>query len=895
MVDVERGVVLDLLEVGRQPDGLAVSKDGRQVFVANFGSDSLSVIDTREDRVVATIAVGGGPVGVAISPTGEVYVVNKKDSTLSIVDLETMSVIGSVALGQDGEPNDVAVTPDGSLAVVTKSAGDTVSIVDTAQRRVVQSFLAFKAPNRVAISADGKRAFVSRFLSGGILVIDLVELEIEAELNVFVDTLAASTDGQSVLAVRYRDVFRVDAESLELESYRMDELVRSFDLMDVPGTDTVVLADLENRLLIVDLPDTPSDQQVRPVRNLRSIPLAGGPFAIAILPEADDPALTAAIESPTFGQRVEPNRQIDVRITVGDASAELADWDLTIRPTDQSELARRLASGTEALADSPVATILAADLTAGRNYRIELVASSRDGSSARSRVEIRVPNRTYSLVPLDEVRVPSPREIPIVMDGVGSRFATGREGRLMLLDTSDGLWRDVTVRLENPSPLQLSRNGDRLLLGGPLPNRATIGVLNLESSLLTLVHYRPFPTDIDIDAEGRWLAAMRRHRPRERYRVIDTFAGEEIALSDVEHISDPAPPVCDDFDGNRPRISADGDLIAFVSSIDLGFEAADRCNVFTYRRSTDELRLLLSLPETTLDTPSMDDAGTTLSFLRNRNGSILIDLVDGSIEEPLAPFDVTIQDTVLTGDGSALIISSCLDLDPEVGNTDLNQELFHFDLAGGDFRQITDTTGGGRCEPRNPAYPLLPEASQAGDVVEFAPAALRLYEARRDVATGLAFGHVRAVRPAESNRPPALEVPTTLVTTPEADVSISITAADPDDDPIVFFAEIEGSAAFPDYASFGKREPNEAEFWWGPGRDLVGRHTLRVAAFDGRGGSDLQEIDLIVCARYFEATDLPAIIASLFDPNTRPCGDADANRDGLISAADVSATIQQGD
>jgi YVTN family beta-propeller protein len=52
--------------VGRRPWGIAVTADGKKLYVANGVSDSVSVIDTATQKVVATIPVEKGPWGVAI-------------------------------------------------------------------------------------------------------------------------------------------------------------------------------------------------------------------------------------------------------------------------------------------------------------------------------------------------------------------------------------------------------------------------------------------------------------------------------------------------------------------------------------------------------------------------------------------------------------------------------------------------------------------------------------------------------------------------------------------------------------------------------------------------------------------------------------------------------------
>ncbi len=52
--------VVARIPVGANPRGIAVSRDGRSVFVANRLDDTISVIDTRSNRVVSMIALGDG-------------------------------------------------------------------------------------------------------------------------------------------------------------------------------------------------------------------------------------------------------------------------------------------------------------------------------------------------------------------------------------------------------------------------------------------------------------------------------------------------------------------------------------------------------------------------------------------------------------------------------------------------------------------------------------------------------------------------------------------------------------------------------------------------------------------------------------------------------------------
>ena len=78
----------------------------------------MSVIDTATNTVTATITVGAGPVGVAVSPDGtRAYVTNLGDDTVSVIDTATNTVTATIPVGDD--PVGVAVSPDGTRAYVT--------------------------------------------------------------------------------------------------------------------------------------------------------------------------------------------------------------------------------------------------------------------------------------------------------------------------------------------------------------------------------------------------------------------------------------------------------------------------------------------------------------------------------------------------------------------------------------------------------------------------------------------------------------------------------------------------------------------------------------------------------------------------------------------------------
>ena len=87
-------------------------------YVTNAWDDTVSVIDTISNTVVDTINVGDYPYGLAITPNNNlVYVVNTSDDTVNVIDTSSNTVVNTIAVG-DG-PLGIAITPGGNLAYVT--------------------------------------------------------------------------------------------------------------------------------------------------------------------------------------------------------------------------------------------------------------------------------------------------------------------------------------------------------------------------------------------------------------------------------------------------------------------------------------------------------------------------------------------------------------------------------------------------------------------------------------------------------------------------------------------------------------------------------------------------------------------------------------------------------
>jgi YVTN family beta-propeller protein len=169
VIDAATNTVVATIPVGNGPWGAAVTPDGTQAYVTNNADNTVSVIATASNTVVATIPVGPGPVGVAITPNGAyAYVGNSSGNTVSVIATASNTVVATTPVGNAAG---VAITPNGANVYVANFYNSTVSVIATASNTVVATIPVGNAPSGVAITPNGANAYVVNFGDSTVSVI----------------------------------------------------------------------------------------------------------------------------------------------------------------------------------------------------------------------------------------------------------------------------------------------------------------------------------------------------------------------------------------------------------------------------------------------------------------------------------------------------------------------------------------------------------------------------------------------------------------------------------------------------------------------------------------------------------------------------------------------------
>ena len=135
---VQRFLVVGMVIVAALA-GAAIVHGAPFAYIPNSGSNSVLVIDQQTNKIVTTIPVGNLPLGVAVNTAGtRVYVTNYSSDTVSVIDGITQTVIGSpISVGT--RPVGVIVSPDNSTVYVANSGSDTISVINAGNNTVIHT------------------------------------------------------------------------------------------------------------------------------------------------------------------------------------------------------------------------------------------------------------------------------------------------------------------------------------------------------------------------------------------------------------------------------------------------------------------------------------------------------------------------------------------------------------------------------------------------------------------------------------------------------------------------------------------------------------------------------------------------------------------------------------
>lgn len=192
---------LDFAEVSAAEYAARNSRIAQQIESASNRLTELGGGDDGKypDTVVAKVPVGGDPDGLAVLPDGShVYVASSHSGSISVIRTSDNAVVASVQIG--GCPTGLAVLPDGNHVYVANLGSGSVSVIRTSDNAVVGTVPVGGGPYAVATLPDGSCVYVTSAESGSVSVIRKSNNKVVASVPVGAGAsgVAAHPDGSRV-------------------------------------------------------------------------------------------------------------------------------------------------------------------------------------------------------------------------------------------------------------------------------------------------------------------------------------------------------------------------------------------------------------------------------------------------------------------------------------------------------------------------------------------------------------------------------------------------------------------------------------------------------------------------------------------------------------------------
>jgi YVTN family beta-propeller protein len=177
VIDPARSAVLDTpIPVGERPAGLAVASDGKHAYVANSDDSTVSAINIAA-RETSNTTVPRGPFGVATAlDRPYVYVSSFDAGTVSVIEAVNGTIVGDpVKLA--GHPLGIALHPHGHRIYVADDTG-TLSVIDTATNKVERRVQLNGYPYGVVVTPQGIKVHVAMVQPNALITIDTATNEV---------------------------------------------------------------------------------------------------------------------------------------------------------------------------------------------------------------------------------------------------------------------------------------------------------------------------------------------------------------------------------------------------------------------------------------------------------------------------------------------------------------------------------------------------------------------------------------------------------------------------------------------------------------------------------------------------------------------------------------------
>jgi YVTN family beta-propeller protein len=173
------------IDVGNSPVGIVYNPDGDSIYVANSGSDTVSVINGVTNNLTATILVGSKPTALAYDSYHHLlYVTNSGSNSVYVINVDTNKVVANLSISVGRLPYSIAYNPYNHDLYVANFESNNTSVISSSSNKVVANITVGNNPTGIAYNSDNDGIYVTNRASNVVSVIDSANNKVVANITV---------------------------------------------------------------------------------------------------------------------------------------------------------------------------------------------------------------------------------------------------------------------------------------------------------------------------------------------------------------------------------------------------------------------------------------------------------------------------------------------------------------------------------------------------------------------------------------------------------------------------------------------------------------------------------------------------------------------------------------
>ncbi len=178
VLDITSGELLATLATGHEPDGVALTTDGSKIFVASENAGIVHIFDGKTYEPIKRLITNLRPRRLGIRDK-ELWVSSEMGSRVEIFDTTSFEKIDEIIFAPRGfrseqlTPVDIIFDHSQTTAFVALGSANHLVIVDAIKREIIKYILVGRRPWGLALTPNGEQIFVLNGLSDDVTIIDI--------------------------------------------------------------------------------------------------------------------------------------------------------------------------------------------------------------------------------------------------------------------------------------------------------------------------------------------------------------------------------------------------------------------------------------------------------------------------------------------------------------------------------------------------------------------------------------------------------------------------------------------------------------------------------------------------------------------------------------------------